>query len=144
MKKSLCLTAVMLSVFAFSGTANAVVADMMELQHNYEMVEALEGGGGGGTIIGNSCASTCGGAKTQSACQQGGYVCTSSGGCWCPTSTPLGSIITPGGTGNHQVITNPPSVVQGGGSGSGSTKKVSGDCPAGTTLSGDQCCCIAN
>ena len=142
MKKSLCLIATMLSVLAFAGTAHAFLEGAQHYQD--QLLLPYEGGGGGGTIIGNSCASTCGGANTQSACQAGGYVCTSSGGCWCPTSTPLGSIITPGDLGNHQVITNPPSVVQSGGSGSGSTKKVSGDCPAGTTLSGDQCCCITN
>jgi len=156
MKKTLCLTAVMLSVFAFSGTANAVVADMMELQHNYEMVEALEGGGGGGTIIGNSCASTCGGASTQSACQAGGYVCTSSGGCWCPTGTPLGSgtlidrdlsdtvLVDRFDRFDGDIAAADIGSIVDGGSGSGTTKKVSGNCPEGTSLSSDKCCCVAN
>lgn len=163
MKKTLCLTAVMLSVFAFSGTANALQADVMSSElntiRNFEYEERLiyEGGTGGGTIVGGTCASTCGGANTQSACQAGGYVCTqSSGSCWCPTGTPLGS----GNVINRDLVDNElinrfdrfdgdiaaadiGSIVDGG-SGSGTTKKVSGNCPDGTSLSTDKCCCVAN
>ena len=148
----------MLSVFAFSGTANALQADTLSSAvQSYKVNEEVftyEGGGGGGTIIGNSCASTCGGANTQSACQAGGYVCTqSSGSCWCPTGTPLGS----GTVINRDLVDNElinrfdgdiaaadiGSIVDGG-SGFGTTKKVSGNCPEGTSLSGDKCCCVAN
>ncbi len=147
MKKTLCLTAVMLSVFAFSGTANARQVEVDFVQQRYATeLDAYEGGGGGGTIIGNSCASTCGGASTQSACQAGGYVCTqSSGSCWCPTGTPLGSgtVINRFDDGNLAIAADIGAIVDDG-SGSGTTKKVSGNCPEGTSLSSDQCCCIAN
>ncbi|MBR1946107.1 MAG: hypothetical protein IJ846_07445 [Alphaproteobacteria bacterium] len=170
MKKTLCLTAVMLSVFAFSGTANALQADVMSSElntiRNFEQqqyliddVVAYEGGTGGGTIVGNSCASTCGGASTQSACQAGGYVCRSSGGCWCPTGTPLGSGTLIDRDLSDTVLVDRldrldrfdgdiaaadiGSIVDGG-SGSGTTKKVSGNCPEGTSLSSDKCCCVAN
>lgn len=148
MKKTLCLTAVMLSVFAFSGTANALQADTAVQSYKVnEEVFTYEGGGGGGTIIGNSCLSTCGGASTQSACQAGGYVCTqSSGSCWCPTGTPLrsGTVINRFDDGNLVAIEADIGAIVDDGSGSGTTKKVSGNCPEGTSLSSDKCCCVAN
>ena len=159
MKKSLCLTAslALTALFVFAGNAEASQVQFQQQQEYlaYDL-EPYEGGGGGGTIVGGTCASTCGGANTQSACQQGGYVCTNSvGSCWCPTSTPLNSGFT--GTIHNfdstELVTNfdidnfntNNQLAQiDSGSGSGTTKKVNGDCPAGTSLSSDKCCCIAN
>jgi len=49
---------------------------------------------GTGTVIGNSCASTCGGYNTQSDCNShisSGYHCEQQGSCWCPRAGSTGN-----------------------------------------------------